>query len=60
MMPATSNNVDGIAGTNTFLVKNTAIIEGMPKTTAVFKSIIPALYFGNAPTRLLKPTINKE
>ena len=59
-IPATSNIVDGIAGTSTFLVKNTARIEGMPKTTAVFRSIMPALYFGNAPTKLLKPTIKSE
>ena len=58
--PAISKRVAGIAGTNTFLVKNTAIIDGTPKTSAVLRSIMPALYLGKAPTKLLNPTINKE
>jgi hypothetical protein len=60
MMPSNSNRLDGIAGTNTFRVRKTAIMEGMPNTKAVLKSIRPVLYFGIAPTKLLKPTINSE
>ena len=54
------NKVAGMAGTKTFLVIKTATIEGIPNTMAVFKSIMPDLYFGNAPTKLLKPTMKSE
>ena len=50
----------GIAGTKNFLVANTAAMEGIPKMNAVFRFTNPCLYLGQAPTRLLAPTINKE
>ena len=50
----------GNAGSKNFLVLNTAMIEGIPKMMAVFRLTKPCLYLGQAPTRLLAPTINKE
>src|SRR5699024_10033423 len=53
-------NFSGIAGTRSFLVRNTAIMEGTPKTIVVLRLTKPCLYFGNTPTRLVVPTINNE
>src|SRR5690625_6570937 len=39
----------GIAGTKNFLVRNTAIIDGIPKTIVVLRLTNPCLYFGNTP-----------
>jgi hypothetical protein len=58
--PPNSPKSDGIAGTKNFLVAYTEMMEGIPKMMAVFRSTNPCLYFGQAPTRLLAPTTNKE
>ena len=50
----------GMAGTKYFLVANTATIEGIPNMIAVLIFTKPCLYLGQAPTKLLAPTINKE
>ena len=56
----TVNTSEGMAGTMKALVAYTAIIEGIPNMMAVFKLISLFLYFGNAPTKLVEPTMNRE
>src|SRR5699024_1319716 len=49
-----------IAETKNFLGRNTAIIDGIPKTIVVLRLTNPLLYNGNRTIRLVVPTINKE
>ena len=58
--PAIVPSSAGIAGTKNFRVAYTAAIDGIPKMMAVFIFPKPCLNLGQAPTRLLAPTINNE
>jgi hypothetical protein len=49
-----------MTGIRKALTTNTDTSAGKPKMNAVFRLTTPCLYFGNAPTKLVAPTMNNE
>lgn len=52
--------VSGNAGNRYLRLKNTEIMDGIPKSAAIFKDTSLLWYFGYTPTRLVVPTIKSE